>query len=234
MQERGKGRILIVEDEPQIAGIIERRLQSSGYRCEIAGTGTQAMARLGSEQFDLVSLDIMVPGIDGLSICDHLHRKAPGTLLLIVSSLDTREKRLNAYSLGADDFIGKPFSGGELAAKVDALFRRKAITKNDQTRPLNGALRLDDGGKTVSFNGAAVPLTPSEYLIFQTLADNPNLVFSREKLAQILWDQGLELYDDRVIDSHVYHIRKKLGEHHAEYKNIIRTVRGFGYRFGEV
>lgn len=226
--------ILIVEDEKNIADIIKNRLERHGYTCDIAEDGKRAIVFLSQKKYDLATIDIMIPEPDGMEVCNHLHKNAPSTLILVISSLDTQEQKLKAYSLGADDFIGKPFSSRELAAKVEAQFRRQEIMKNHNIQPLSGELHINEEAKKVMLAGQQVPLTPSEYILFVTLAKNPTLVFSREKLSQVLWEEGLELLDDRVIDSHIYHARKKLSQLDSRYKNIIKTVRGFGYQIDEV
>lgn len=226
--------ILIIEDEAHIADIIQNRLEKQGHTCDVATDGSQAIAKISQRAYDLATIDIMIPKINGLEVCDYLHKQAPATLLLVISSLDTQEQRLKAYASGADDFVGKPFSGRELAAKIEAQFRRQEIAKSGNMKPLNGQLHIDEEAKRVLFQGQPVPFTPSEMILFLTLAKHPNLVFSREKLSQILWDEGLELLEDRVIDSHIYHIRKKMAQCDSKYKQIIKTVRGFGYQLHDL
>lgn len=222
--------ILIVEDDVHIADIILNRLSAEGYECDLAKDGNSAIASLSKRTYDLATIDIMIPHIDGFGVCEHLHRHSPATLLLIISSLDTQEQRLKAYRLGADDFVGKPFSSRELVAKIAAQFRRQEIAKNRMIQPLNGEIHIDEESKRILYRGQPIPFTPSELIIFLTLARHPNLVFSREKLSHILWDEGFDLAEDRVIDSHVYHIRKKIATHDPHCRQLIKTVRGFGYQ----
>lgn len=236
IQPQGKAvanKILVIEDEKHIAEIIANRLTNAGYACDIAYDGASAISMLSVSSYDLVTIDIMIPETDGLEVCKHIHKKHPKTMIVIISSLDTDEKKSIAYGSGSDDFIAKPFNGKELVMKIDALFRRREISESGNISILNGALRINDEKKKVTLNGTEVLFTPSEYLLFSTLANNKKLTFSRDKLSELLWDNGFDLMDDRVIDSHIYHIRKKLSAIDENLKDAIKTVRGFGYRLNE-
>ncbi len=226
--------ILIIEDEQHIAEIIANRLENSGYSCDIAHDGQKAIALMYKKSYDLVTIDIMIPKIDGLEVCKVIHKQYPTTLIMIISSLDTDEKKSIAYSSGSDDFITKPFNGRELVMKIDALFRRQDINENKNIQILDGALRINEEHKSVTLDREEVPFTPSEYLLFVTLAQSKKVVFSRDTLSEILWENGLGLMDNRVIDSHIYHIRKKLATINEKYKDTIKTIRGFGYRIDEI
>lgn len=226
--------ILVIEDEQHIAEIIANRLQNSGYECDIAYDSSSALSKLSQKSYALVTIDIMIPGINGLEVCKHIHKHHSKTMIVIISSLDTDEKKSIAYGSGSDDFITKPFNGKELAMKIDALFRRREINESGNISILNGALRINDEKKKVTLSGTEIPFTPSEYLLFSTIAENKKLTFSRDKLSELLWDNGFDLMDDRVIDSHIYHIRKKLSAVDENFKDVIKTVRGFGYRLNEL
>jgi len=227
-------KILIIEDDEHIAQIIANRLSAHGHHCEMAYDGSVALSKLCQQRYDLVSIDIMLPRIDGLELCKFIHENYPKTLIIVISALDTDEKKSIAYASGSDDFIAKPFNGKELLLKVEALFRRQALNQNDKAHVLNGTLLIHEHQKCITLHGEKVPLTPSEYLLLSTLAQHKKVVFSRDNLAQILWDNGLELADSRVVDSHIYHIRKKLALCDEKFKHTIKTVHGFGYTLHEI
>jgi len=227
-------KILIIEDDEHIAQIIANRLSTYGHHCEMAHDGSVALSKLCQQRYDLVSIDIMLPRIDGLELCKFIHENYPKTLIVIISALDTDEKKTIAYQSGSDDFITKPFNGKELLFKINALFRRQSIQENPKADMLNGSFMIDDEAKKVMIAGRTVLFTPSEYHIFHALIQAKKTVFSRDNLAEILWEHGCDLVDHRVVDSHIYHIRKKLSDIDNTYKNIIKTVHGFGYKINDI
>lgn len=223
--------VLIVEDEPDIAQLINNRLDGSVYDVQIMADGLTAIGAVVKNSYDLVVLDIMLPKIDGYEICRMLRQKNKETIIMVVSSLDTEEHRLKAYSMGADDFMAKPFSARELAAKIDTLLKRRYEIQNGSITLLK-SIKHDIGAKKIFIDGNHIALTPSEYLIFVTLLKTPKIIISREDLAQIIFDSGFGSIDARGIDTHIYNIRKKISAFSA--KQFVLSERGVGYKINEL
>ena len=225
-----KKRILIVEDEESIVGFIHNRLDSSMYDVDIAYDGREAMAKVASGTYDLVTLDIMLPHVDGFEICTLLRQISKQTLIVMVSALDTLEFKTKGYACGVDDYIAKPFSAKELAIKITALLRRQAEQNSESARQLSHII-LNEESKEIVVNGHALEWTPSEYLILSTMIVHQNRVYSRQELAELIYDHYLGEIDEQGINSHIYHIREKVK--HVYEKDIIKTVRGAGYKIYE-
>lgn len=225
-----KQKILIVEDEQSIVKFINNRLKSDIYDVDIAHDGRAALEKVISKTYDLVTLDIMIPHIDGFEICKRLRKRSKHTLIIMISALDTEEFKEKGYEYGVDDYIAKPFSAKELAIKIKALLKRRDEIKEEKIEQIS-SLRLKKEEKKIFVKDFYLSLTPSEYLILSTFINNPKKVFSRSELAQLIYDNYLGGIDERGIDSHIYHIRKKLKRY--EDKEIIKTVRGMGYRINE-
>jgi DNA-binding response OmpR family regulator len=225
-----KKNILIVEDELEIINFIKNRLDSSIYNIDIATDGKEAVLKILTNTYDLVTLDIMLPFLDGFEICKKIRQKSKQTLVIIVSALDTEEFKAKAYDLGADDYMAKPFSAKELAIKIkSSIHRRNEISSLNQTNILNYSLNKQ--AKQIYINHKKIPLTPSEYLILSHLIESSNRVFSHADLSQLIFDNDFGQIDDRGIDSHIYHIRKKIK--HLNDIDKIKTIRGMGYQINE-
>jgi DNA-binding response OmpR family regulator len=224
--------ILVVEDEAAIAEAVRARLTSEGYRVRIAHDGPDAIRSAAQEQPDLVVLDLMLPGMDGLEVCRELQKTSWVPVLMLTARTDEADK-VAGLAVGADDYLTKPFSMRELTARVRAIVRRMDRIR-DMT-PSESVARFDltvDAARRRVLKGAdEVQLTPLEFEILFTLARNPGVVLSREQLMDRVW--GYRDYaGGRVVDSHVARIRRKLGDEAAEPK-YIRTVHGVGYAFKE-
>ena len=225
-----KKNILIVEDELEIINFIKNRLDSNIYQIDIAINGKEAMYKIALNTYDLITLDIMLPFIDGFEICKKIREKSKQTLIIMISALDTEEFKIKAYDFGADDYISKPFSAKELASKIKAsLKRRNELSFEKQTHIYDYS--LDHQGKQIYINHKEILLTPSEYLILSNLIQYSNRIFSRADLAQLIFDNDFGQIDDRGIDSHIYHIRKKIKC--LEEVDKIKTIRGMGYKINE-
>lgn len=222
-----KKNILIVEDEEQILQLIQNRLDSDIYNVDIAIDGQEALLKINSKLYDLITLDIMLPYIDGFKISKAIRKKSYQTLIIMVSALDTQEFKLKGYEFGADDYITKPFSPKELAMKIKTLLKRREEISS-QTKIYISNIILDELAKEIKINGFCVDVTPSEYLILTIMIKNRNRVYSRAELTQFIYENNLGEIDERGIDSHIYHIRKKIKIY--EEKEIIKTVRGMGYK----
>ena len=225
-----KKKILIIEDEKAIADLIVQRLQTALYDVDVAFDGRDALTLLSTKSYDLATVDIMLPYLDGLTLCQKFRKISPQTFLIIVSALDEEETRLKGYEYGADDYVIKPFSPKELLAKITSHFRREETLSSQNAKNLHNLL-LDDAKKEIKINGFALQLTPSEYLLLLTLLDNPKKLFSRDELSYLIYENSLGEIDSRGIDTHISHIRKKIKKFDTiEY---IKTVLGQGYIINE-
>jgi DNA-binding response OmpR family regulator len=224
--------ILVVEDEEAIAEAVRVRLASEGFEVRVAGDGPDALRLAGEERPDLVVLDLMLPGMDGLEVCRELQRESWVPVLMLTARADEADK-VAGLAVGADDYMTKPFSLRELTARVRAILRRMERMRQVQDgEPLERFdLLIDTARRRVTKNDEEVVLTPLEFEILATLARQPGVVLGRDDLMDRVW--GYRDYaGGRVVDSHVARIRRKLGDDAAE-PSYIRTVHGVGYAFRE-
>ena len=225
-----KHKILIVEDEPQIVNLICKRLDKQKYDITIAYDGAKALEFIKTEHFDLLSLDIMLPSVDGLTLCDEVRKRHKDSLVIIVSALDLDEQKEKAYRLGADDYIAKPFSPKLLALKISSLLnRRSELSQSSFTTCQTVELYRDL--KRFYIEKQPLNLTLSEYTIFETLYNTQKKTFSKEELSQILYNEDIGTIDKKGIGTHIYQLRKKIAKH--SNKEIIKTVRSVGYTLYE-
>ena len=218
-------RVLIVEDEATIARNCVTFFELQGYTVDIAHDGAAAIARLTSDTFDVVVLDLGLPRIDGKRVLDHLRRQlALATPVLVLTARDELDTKLACFSLGADDYLAKPFSLAELEARVAALHRRAtgAVVADVASA---GALRLDRRTRSVSVQGAPVHLAPRPMRILDCLLRDPGRVVTRSELELLLWPEGDR--DSDVLRSQVHLLRRALSD--AGYDGL-ETVHGIGYR----
>jgi len=212
-------RVLVVEDEPTIAESVAARLTAEGFAVEVARDGPSAVAAAEATQPDLVVLDVMLPGFDGLEVCRRIQARRPVPVLMLTARDDETDV-LVGLAVGADDYLTKPFSIRELAARVHALLRRV-----DRTGPAPitlGDLEINTVERRVRRDGQEVHLTPIEFDLLVHLANRPRAVQPRERLLAEIWGWG-EASGTRTVDSHVKELRRKLGA------DLIRTVHGVGY-----
>jgi DNA-binding response OmpR family regulator len=224
--------VLVVDDEAAIAEAVRARLSSEGFRVLVAGDGPQALELAGAEDPDLVVLDLMLPGMDGLEVCRRLQAGRWVPVLMLTARTEEADK-VAGFAVGADDYLTKPFSLRELTVRVRAILRRvERIASPPSTAPIDYAgLSVDPSKRKVSVDDAEVQLTPLEFEILLALARDPGVVLTREQLMDRVW--GYRDYaGGRVVDSHVARIRRKLGEDGAEPR-FVRTVHGVGYAFGD-
>jgi len=220
-------RVLVVEDEPEIAAQIAHRLTAEGWSVEIAGDGPGGVAAARTFQPDVVVLDVMLPGIDGLEVCRRIQaeREVP---VLMLTARDDETDILVGLGVGADDYMTKPFSMRELLARLKALLRRAdrarrtAVETVDEPPLVLGNLEIDRAQRRVRRAGTEAHLTPTEFDLLVCLASSPRTVFSREKLLAEVWDWA-DASGTRTVDSHVKALRRKLGA------DLVRTVHGVGY-----
>jgi DNA-binding response OmpR family regulator len=222
-------KILIVEDEKAIADVERAYLERDGYSAVIAGDGLQALEVFRKDHFDLVLLDIMLPGLAGVDVCKEI-RKTSTVPILMVTAKSAEDDVIAGLDAGADDYIVKPFSPRVLMARVRANLRKLAPEDGEQKQMVSvgEALQIDPNSVTVWKDGEEVPMTRNEFLILSTMAAKPEKTWSRDEL--ITYALGYE-YDgfERSIDSYIKNIRKKLADPNHE-NGFIKTVHGFGYK----
>jgi DNA-binding response OmpR family regulator len=225
--------ILVVDDEEAIAEAVRKRLESEGFRVVVAGDGPDAIRLHAEHQPDLVVLDLMLPGMDGLEVCKAIQRDHWTPVLMLTARTEEADK-VAGFAVGADDYLTKPFSLRELTVRVKAILRRMermAGTSEPGTEIELDGLTLDPARRRVTVDGEEVGLTPLEFEILHALVRDPGVVQSRDQLMDRVW--GYRDYaGGRVVDSHVARIRRKLREDGNDPR-FIRTVHGVGYAFKE-
>ncbi len=227
--------VLVVDDEEAIAEAVRARLESEGYEVLVAFDGPEAIRLCEERRPDLVVLDLMLPGMDGLDVCRAIQRDRWVPVLMLTARTEEEDK-VAGFAVGADDYLTKPFSLRELAVRVRAILRRveraAALAGTDAETPLRrDGLVIEPGKRRVTVDGREVALTPLEFDILHTLASSPGTVFTRDQLMETVW--GYRDYaGGRVVDSHVARLRRKLGDDSADPR-FIRTVHGVGYAFRE-
>jgi two-component system, OmpR family, alkaline phosphatase synthesis response regulator PhoP len=225
MEARKK--ILVVEDEEEILDIMRRYLERDNYAVIATMNGAEALQMLKKETPDLIILDLMLPGMDGLEIIREL-RKDSSLPVLIVSARGEETDRVVGLELGADDYVTKPFSPRELMARVKALIRRSTSPSPAQKQIIeSGPLTVDLRRRSVVINDTEVILTPLEFAILKVIINSPGRVFSREELLDTIWGQEF-VGETRTVDVHIKNLRKKL-ESSSGGTSFIRAVRGVGY-----
>ena len=224
-------RILIVEDESDLALLLSYNLEAEGYVVESVARGDEAELRLAENAPDLVILDWMLPGVSGLEICRRLRAREPTRTLpvIMVTARGEEAERVRGLSVGADDYVVKPFSVPELMARVRALLRRSRPERIAE-RLCAGDLDLDRETRRVRRGSRDIHLGPTEFRLIEYLLEKPGRVFSRAQLLDGVWGQAAEI-DERTVDVHVGRLRKALSR--GRERDPIRTVRGTGYAFDE-
>jgi two-component system, OmpR family, phosphate regulon response regulator PhoB len=223
-------RILVVEDERDIAALVAYHLTREGYRVSTVGAGDEALAAIGRERPDLVVLDLMLPGASGYDVLGEIrrHPDAAGLPVVVLTARRDEADRIRGLELGADDYVTKPFSPQELVLRVGAVLRRtQAAPLAAGGRTLRaGPIVLDFGALRVQVDGSELQLTPTEFRLLATLMERRGRVQSRQQLLESAWDIHARI-ETRTVDMHVQRLRSKLGA----AGDSIETVRGFGYRF---
>ncbi len=219
-------KILVVDDEPKIVDICRDYLQAAGFDVIQANDGRKGLAAARSEQPDLVVLDLMMPGMDGLDVCRELRRDGTVPIIMLTARVEETDK-LVGLELGADDYLTKPFSPRELVARVRTVLRRTSV--NPQSDILRvGELELDRGRFRVVIGGTEIILTPTEFELLALLASQPGRIFSRSQLLEAVRGVSFESYE-RAIDSHIRNLRRKI-EPEESLPRYIQTVYGVGYK----
>jgi two-component system phosphate regulon response regulator PhoB len=221
-------RVLVVDDEPDIVALVAYHLAKSGYRVSTASSGTEALAAAREERPALVVLDLMLPGMSGFDVLEQLraHDATRGVGVLMLTARREEPDRIRGLTLGADDYLTKPFSPQELVLRVAAILRRLAASGavTGDTIAI-GPIEIHRSEHRVSLDGMPVELTPTEFKLLLTLAERRGRVQSRSHLLETVWDAAPDI-QTRTVDMHVQRLRGKLGA----AGDLIETVRGFGYR----
>jgi two-component system copper resistance phosphate regulon response regulator CusR len=223
-------KILVIEDDKKILKAVRRGLETEGYEITTARTGDEGMTRLEGAAFDLVVLDWMLPGRDGIAILKALRTRGPHPPVLLLTARDTVEDRVTGLDCGADDYLVKPFAFAELLARLRALLRRTA--PEELSRRQVADLILDTRSRRAARNGREIALTPREFDVLACLMRHEGQVVTRQMLARDVWQETKRATPlDNVIDVHLAHLRKKVDG--AGRRKLIQTVRGVGYRLRE-
>lgn len=226
-------RALVIEDETPLANLIGSYFERDGFETSITGDGLRAVELAREVDPDVIVLDLGLPGLDGVEVCRRI-RTFSDAYVVIVTARSDEVDTLVGLSVGADDYVTKPFSPRELMARVQAMLRRPRPLAHDggapsQTR-LFGALSIDVAGRDVWLDGEPVALTRTEFDLLAALSGRPGVVFSRRQLIDHVW--GLDwVGDEHLVDVHIGHLRRKLSDD-ASNSRYVRTVRGIGYRMG--
>ena len=226
-------RVLLVEDDEKVAGTVLLYLRAAGYDAEWADDGREAVARAEVTPFDLVVLDLLLPGLDGHAVCRRL-RETSRVPIVMLTARTTEDDRVRGLDLGADDYVAKPFSPRELMARIRAVLRRAAPEAGaDPARGgevlRSGALAIDVAARTVRRDGDGIELTPTQFDLLVALARRPGRVFPRRELADVALGADFS-GNDRTVDAHVKNLRRRL-EPDPRKPRYVETVFGVGYRF---
>ncbi|MFD0864618.1 response regulator transcription factor [Tessaracoccus lubricantis] len=226
--------ILIVDDERALAGIVASYLDRAGYATALAHTGPDALDAARRLDPDVIILDLGLPGLDGIEVCREVRTFSDCYVLMLTARADEVDK-LVGLSVGADDYLTKPFSPRELVARVQAVLRRPRRTAPPSAAVSDarefGALTIDQDGREVKLHGEEVTLTRTEFDILDALSARPHLALSRRQIIDEVWGPSW-VGDDHVVDVHVANLRKKLDDPPTEPRYIL-TIRGVGYRMGQ-
>ncbi len=224
-------RALVVDDEPPLVKVVSSYLERDGFDVTSAGNGERAVELARALDPDVIVLDLMLPGIDGIEACRQIRAFSDAYIVMLTARVEEID-RIVGLSTGADDYVTKPFSPGELMARVRAMLRRP---RTGRDRPAEvrrfGELEIDPAAREVRRAGTPIELTKIEFDLLDALASEPRVAFSRERLLERVWG-GEWFGDDHVVDVHIGKLRGKLGDD-PKAPRFIRTIRGVGYRMGE-
>jgi len=233
-----EAKILVVDDEERIRRLLKMYLEREDYIVDDAENGEKALEMALAEDYDLILLDLMMPGIDGIEVCEEI-RKHKATPVIMLTAKGEEANRVSGFEAGTDDYIVKPFSPREVVLRVKALLRRSSSTKFLQTEtPTKDVLvfphlTIDNDAHRVTAEKKNINLTPKEYELLHYLAQAPDKVFAREQLLKDVWNY--EFFGDlRTVDTHIKRLREKLNKVSPEAANMISTVWGVGYKFEAV
>lgn len=216
-------KILVVDDEIKIREVVKEYAIVSGYECDQASNGKDAIELVKKNDYDCVILDIMMPELDGFTACKKI-KTIKNVPVIMLSARQEEDDKLFSFDMGVDDYVTKPFSPKELMARIKVVCERNNTHTNDKY--VFEGLQIDVDGRTVNIDGEKILLTPKEFDLLIYLIENKNVALAREKILSSVWNT--DFYgDDRTVDTHIKMLRKDLGE----YQKFIVTVRGMGYKF---
>lgn len=223
-------RVLVVEDEIELAVVVASYFESEGFLVEKAFDGPSAVEKARMGKPDLIVLDLMLPGFDGIEVCKQVRAFSDAYILMLTAREDEIDK-IVGFAVGADDYLVKPFSPRELIARSKAILRRPRTQEKESSEQIDmlshGELTLNSGARLVNVAGREVELTRTEFDLLEIMMESPKNIFSRRQLLEAVW--GGDWYGEiHVVDVHVGHLRKKLAEAGMD-EGVIRTVRGIGY-----
>jgi two-component system alkaline phosphatase synthesis response regulator PhoP len=224
-------KILIVEDESDLVKLLKYNLEKEGFKVSYATDGTVALAEVRRDPPDLVILDLMLPGLDGLEVCRQLRRndRFARTPILILSARSEEADRIVGLEIGADDYVTKPFSTREVIARVRALLRRNEPAVPQRFKVQRGDLVIDPSAHSVSVSGTGVELSALEFRLLHYMASHPGMVFSRDQLLDSVWGNDRTV-TPRSVDVYIRRIREKI-ESKPQQPAYVQTIHGVGYRF---
>lgn len=222
--------ILIVEDDPRVADFLERGLRAEGYRVQLARTGTEGLALARSADLSLLLLDLMLPGLSGLELCQTLRAEGRHTPVLMLTAMSALEDKIKGLRLGADDYLTKPFAFEELLARIEALLRRGREQRVTATSLQVADLVLDRERMQVTRAGRPITLTAKELAFLELMMSAPGRVYSRERILSNVWGTNEDPLTN-VVDVYVRRLRAKIDEGHP--LALLKTVRGLGYRLDD-
>jgi DNA-binding response OmpR family regulator len=218
--------ILIVEDEPKVARFIQRGLKAEGFHSDVASSGSEAMRMVSERDYDVITVDLMLPGVDGYSIIEQIRLRNHKSGVLILSARDTLDDKLKGFGVGSDDYLTKPFAFEELLARINALLRRKEDTIQPQSQLSYADLLLDSDSRAVRRDKRQIELTNMEFQLLEYLMRNAETVCSRSKIAANVWHEHFDR-ETNIVDVYMMYLRKKIDT--AVGPHLIHTVRGIGY-----
>jgi two-component system response regulator ResD len=225
-----RAKVLVVDDEPAIGDIVSRYLKRAGYDTAVAATGKDALGQAEDSHPDVVVLDLMLPDIDGLEVMRRLRKEShKRAAIILLTARGEESDRITGLRLGADDYVVKPFSPGELVARVEAVLRRIEPVPEHQPRMQFDGLEIDPAARRITLDGQGVELTQLEFELLLFLARHPGQVFTREQLMEYVWQYSFYL-DTSTVTVHIRRLRAKL-EPDPERPRFIQTIWGVGYRF---
>jgi DNA-binding response OmpR family regulator len=220
-------RVLLIEDDRKAAKLLTKGLQEEGFVIDVAVTGEEGEEQAAVNEYDVIVLDWLLPGKDGIAVCRALRAHDISTPILMLTARDSLTDRVNGLSSGADDYLTKPFAFAELLARIRALLRRSRLVRPTVLRVAD--LTLDPATRRVVRAGVLVALTSKEYAILEVLMQRAGEIVSRTGLVERVWDEASDVIDN-LVDAHVSHLRRKIDRRGST--PLIHTVRGFGYRLG--
>lgn len=227
-------KILVIEDDEDIASLLGLHLQDLSCEVDLANDGTVGLHNATDKHYDLIILDLMLPGLDGLEVCRQLRSRSVNTPILMLTAKSSELDRVLGLELGADDYLTKPFSLIELKARVKAIFRRVELARDNQPedeseRIVFKDLVIEPSSRSVAIAGDAIDLTATEFDLLLHFASHPGRVYSRAQLLDMVWGYGHEGYE-HTVNSHINRLRKKIEKDPAN-ADYIQTVWGVGYKF---